>query len=251
MKKLVLSTLAMALFISTAVAQTPAKAPTKGKTNATAPKVKLKANKPASVPAATVPTAKVEAPKVETPQANVPQAEAPKASTPQVEAPQPNVSKMEAPKADMPQAEAPQPNISKMEAPKVGTPQVEAPQPNISKMEAPKVGTPNVGVPAMNPMGDLGALGKNIATELGTKLLLNQIQSTKVGQLISTFLTAKSAILPLLKTDPTGFASKLSGAQGDLMDGLKTVLSPQQMTNFMGMKPKTNDATNVLSSLFF
>jgi hypothetical protein len=119
------------------------------------------------------------------------------------------------------------------------------------KVDAPKVETPNANVPAMNPMGDLGALGKSIATELGTKLLLNKIQGTKVGQLISTFLTAKSAILPLLKSDPTGFASKLSGAQGDLMGGLKTVLSAQQMTNFMSLKPKTNDATNVLSSLFF
>jgi hypothetical protein len=201
MKKLVLSTLAMAFFSSAILAQTPAKAPSKGNTNASAPKVQLKTNTPASVPAASVPAAKVDAPKVETPQANVPKTDA--------------------------------------------TP------PNISKMEAPKVGTPKVEAPAMNPMGDLGALGKNIATELGTKLLLNQIQGTKVGQLVTSFLAAKSAILPLLKTDPMGFASKLSGAQGDLMGGLKTVLSAQQMTNFMGMKPKTNDATNVLSSLFF
>jgi hypothetical protein len=201
MKKLVFSTLAIALFSTALLAQTPAKAPTKGNTDASAPKVKLKANKPASIPEASAPAPKVDAPKVDAP-------------------------KVEAPKTDMP-------------------------PPNISKMEAPKVGTPKVEAPAMNPMGDLGALGKNIATELGTKLLLNQVQGTKVGQLITSFLAAKSAILPLLKTDPTGFASKLSGAQGDLMGGLKTVLSAQQMTNFMGMKPKTNDATNVLSSLFF
>jgi hypothetical protein len=206
MKKLVLSTIAVALFASAISAQTPAKAATKGNANGSAPKVQLKTNKPASIPAESVPAAKVDAPKVEMPQANVPTTDVPKAeSTP----------------------------------------------PNISKMEAPKVGTPKVDVPAVNPMGDLGALGKNIATELGTKLLLNQMQGTKVGQLVTTFLTAKSAILPLLKTDPMGFSSKLSGAQGDLMGGLKTVLSAQQMTNFMGLKPKTNDATNVLSNLFF
>jgi hypothetical protein len=179
MKKLVLSTLAVAVFSSALMAQNPAKAPTPSSSG-------LKVNKPASVPAATVPAASVPA--------------------------------------------------TKMDAPKV---------------EAPKTNVPKVDAPAMNPMGDLGAMGKSIATELGTKLLLNKIQGTKVGQLISTFLTAKSAILPLLKSDPTGFASKLSGAQGDLMGGLKTVLSAQQMTNFMSLKPKTNDATNVLSSLFF
>jgi hypothetical protein len=142
-------------------------------------------------------------------------------------------------------------NAPKMDAPKVETPQANVPKMDAPKAEMPKASTPKMDAPSMNPMGDLGALGKNIATELGTKLLLDKVQGTKVGQLISTFLTAKSAILPLLKSDPTGFASKLSGAQGDLMGGLKTVLSAQQMTNFMSLKPKTNDATNVLSSLFF
>jgi hypothetical protein len=180
MKKLVLSTLVIAFFSSAALSQTPTNAPAQGTSNK---KVELKANKPASVPAAT--------------------------TTP------------------------PPPPSSSVK--------VEKPQANVPKVEA----------PAMNPMGDLGALGKSITSELGTRLLLNQVQGTKVGQLISTFLTAKSAILPLMKSDPTGFASKLSGAQGDLMGGLKTVLSAQQMTNFMNLKPKTNDATNVLSSLFF
>jgi hypothetical protein len=239
MKKLVLSTLAIAFFSSSLMAQTPAKAPTK---SAVKKKVELKAKRPASVPAAptsatptnTTPSKPVV--KVETPQANVPKVETPKVETPQTDAP-----KVEARKIEIPQADAP----------KVETPKVETPQANVPKVETPNVGRPKVDLPAMNPMGDLGALGKNIATELGTKLLLNQIQGTKVGQLISTFLMAKSSFLPLLKTDPTGFASKLSGAQGDLMGGLKTVLSAQQMTNFMGMKPATNDATNVLSSLFY
>jgi hypothetical protein len=126
-------------------------------------------------------------------------------------------------------------------APKMEAPKAEAPKANVPKMEA----------PSASPMGDLGSLGKSIATQLGTKLLLDKVQGTKVGQLISTFLTAKSALMPMMKSDPTGFASKLSGAQGDLMGGLKTVLSAQQMTNFLGLKPKTNDATNVLSSLFY
>jgi hypothetical protein len=206
MKKLVLSTLAIALFSIAAMAQTPASAPAKG---AAKKKVELKAKRPASVPAASTTT--TTAPTTPTP------------STPAM--------KIEPPPANVP---------------KVETPKVETPQANV-----PKVGSPKVDLPTMNPMGDLGALGKSIATELGTKLLLNQVQGTKVGQLISTFLMAKSSFLPLLKSDPTGFASKLSGAQGDLMGGLKTVLSAQQMTNFMSLKPKTNDATNVLSSLFF
>ena len=215
MKKLVLSALTIALFSSAAMSQTPASAPSQGTGKK---KVELKAKKPASIPAAST-TATPSAPTPATPAT-------PAAPTVKVETPQSNVPKVEAPK-------------------------VETPQANMPKMESPRGSMPKAEIPAVNPMGDLGALGKTIATELGTKLLLNQIQGTKVGQLISTFLMAKSTFLPLLKTDPTGFASKLSGAQGDLMGGLKTVLSAQQMTNFMSMKPKTNDATNVLSSLFF
>jgi hypothetical protein len=207
MKKLVLSTLAIALFSSAAMAQTPASAPTSGSGKK---KVELKAKKPSSIPAATTPPSSTTSP-----------ASSPTTPAMKIETPQANVPKVEAPKVETPQA------------------------------NVPKVGSPKVDLPAMNPMGDLGVLGKSIATELGTKLVLNQIQGTKVGQLISTFLMAKSSILPLLKSDPTGFASKLSGAQGDLMGGLKTVLSAQQMTNFMSLKPKSNDATNVLSSLFF
>lgn len=218
MKKLVLSALTIALFSSAAMSQTPTSAPSQGTGKK---KVELKAKKPASIPAAST-TATPSAPTPPTPATPA----TPAAPTVKVETPQANVPKVEAPK-------------------------VETPQANVPKMESPRGGMPKAELPAMNPMGDLGALGKTIATELGTKLLLNQIQGTKVGQLISTFLMAKSSFLPLLKSDPTGFASKLSGAQGDLMGGLKTVLSAQQMTNFMSMKPKTNDATNALSSLFF
>lgn len=215
MKKLVLSALTIALFSSAAMSQTPASAPSQGTSKK---KVELKAKKPASIPAAST-TA-------------TPSAPTPATTT--------------TPAAPAVKVETPQASVPKVEAPKVETPQA-----NMPKMESPRGSMPKAEIPAVNPMGDLGALGKNIATELGTKLLLNQIQGTKVGQLISTFLMAKSSFLPLLKSDPTGFASKLSGAQGDLMGGLKTVLSAQQMTNFMSMKPKTNDATNVLSSLFF
>ena len=135
-------------------------------------------------------------------------------------------------------------------APKVETPKMEAPKVETPKMETPKMETPKVEMPA-SPMGDLKAMGTSILTELGPKLVLTKVQLPKFMGLISTFLTAKSAIMPLLKSDPMGYASKLGASQTDLMGGLKGVLSPDQMTSFMGFKPKTNDATNVLSNLFF
>ena len=136
-------------------------------------------------------------------------------------------------------------NTPKVEAPKVEAPKTEAP-----KIEAPKARTTKMETPA-SPMGDLKSMGSNILSELGTKLILSKIQSPKVLGLITTFLSAKSAIMPLLQSNPSGYASKFGAAQGDLTSGLKGVLSAQQMTNFMGLKPKTNDATNVLSNLFF
>ena len=145
---------------------------------------------------------------------------------------------------------APKVETPKMEASKVETPKMEAPKVETPKMETPKMETPKVETPA-SPMGDLKAMGTSILTELGPKLVLTKVQLPKFMGLISTFLTAKSAIMPLLKSDPMGYASKLGASQTDLMGGLKGVLSPDQMTSFMGLKPKTNDATNVLSNLFF
>ena len=49
----------------------------------------------------------------------------------------------------------------------------------------------------------------------------------------------------------TAYASKFSSIFGGLKSKLGGILTATQMTKFMGMKPKTNDVTNVMSNLFY
>ena len=110
----------------------------------------------------------------------------------------------------------------------------------MSKMDAPDL-----------PPADVNGLSKDLMSALTPKLALSDEQTPKVANLVATFLKAKTAILPLLEKNPKAYSDKFGVIQGDLMGGLKGVLTPQQMTGFVGLMPKVNDETNVMSHLFF
>lgn len=99
--------------------------------------------------------------------------------------------------------------------------------------------------------GNVSTVAQSILGILTPKLGLNTAQSPLVSKLLTTFLTNKSKFMGLMKTDPTAYTSKFGDAQRTLITGLQGVLNSGQMTNFMGLKPATNDAKNVLSNLFF
>jgi len=98
---------------------------------------------------------------------------------------------------------------------------------------------------------DVKGLTGSIMNVLGPSLSLTGKQSPGVTDAVSGFLGEKSKILPLQASDPTSYNSKF----GSLFSGLKSklggILAADQMTKFMGLKPKTNDASNVLSNLFY
>jgi hypothetical protein len=98
---------------------------------------------------------------------------------------------------------------------------------------------------------DANKMTSGIMGKLTPGLGLSAAQSPKVTDAVSGFLGQKANIMGLLKSDPTKYASKI----GPLFDGLKGklggILSKDQMSKFLGMKPATNNPTNVLSNLFF
>jgi hypothetical protein len=98
---------------------------------------------------------------------------------------------------------------------------------------------------------NVNAVAKSLLRVLTTKLGISSAQSGLVSQLLTSFLTSKSNVLGLAKTDPTAYASQFGGIQNTLLSGLKGVLDAKQMTNLMNLKPSTNDAKNVLSNLFY
>lgn len=102
-----------------------------------------------------------------------------------------------------------------------------------------------------SPLADINSLSKDVMGAMMPKLALSNDQSPKVLSLVTDFLTAKAAILPLLEKNPQGYSEKFGVIHGDLTRQLKGVLTPAQMNSFMGMMPKPNDDANVMSHLFF
>ncbi len=98
---------------------------------------------------------------------------------------------------------------------------------------------------------DVKSLTSGIVGKLGPSLALTSVQKPGVSSAVSGFLTNKANILPLKQSDPASYATKQAGLFGGLKSKLGTVLTAAQMTKFLGMKPKTNDAGNVLSNLFY
>lgn len=98
---------------------------------------------------------------------------------------------------------------------------------------------------------DASGIASSILSKLTPALSLNSTQQPKVQGLLTGFLKKKAAILPLQQSNPTDYTSKFGGLQKGVFSKLKTLLTLSQYTKFLGLKPKTNDATNVLSQLFY
>ncbi|MES2776509.1 MAG: hypothetical protein V4722_20190 [Bacteroidota bacterium] len=98
---------------------------------------------------------------------------------------------------------------------------------------------------------DVNNIAGQVLEKLTPALNLNADQKPQVGDAVTEFLSKKAEILPLQNTDPAGYASKFNQLNGGLISKLKTILVAKQMTSFLGMKPKTNNPSNVLSHLFY
>jgi hypothetical protein len=98
---------------------------------------------------------------------------------------------------------------------------------------------------------DVKSIANSIMGNLTPALGLSAVQKPSVQTAVTGFLKDKSGILGLAKTDKAAYATKFSGLQNGLFGKLKSILSVAQYTKFLGLKPKTNDATNALSQLFF
>lgn len=98
---------------------------------------------------------------------------------------------------------------------------------------------------------DVNKLSSSIMTKLTSSLVLTKLQDPKVLALVTNFLKQKSGILSLATTDKTKYASKLAELTSTLSSGLKGVLTADQFTKFLSLKPATNKADNVLSQLFY
>ncbi|HEY9260502.1 hypothetical protein [Chitinophaga sp.] len=98
---------------------------------------------------------------------------------------------------------------------------------------------------------DAGGIANSILGKLTPALSLTDAQQPKVQSVLTDFMKKKSTIMPLQQTNPTDYTSKFGALQKGGFSKLKTLMTLSQYTKFLGLKPKTNDATNVLSQLFY
>ena len=109
----------------------------------------------------------------------------------------------------------------------------------------------NAGSAASAAGFDVNSITKGIMGKMTPTLGLSSAQQGSTTSAVTDFLTKKSGILGLQKSNPAAYASKFSSIFGGLKSKLGGILTATQMTKFMGMKPKTNDVTNVMSNLFY
>ncbi|HRZ98427.1 MAG TPA: hypothetical protein P5084_12800 [Paludibacter sp.] len=98
---------------------------------------------------------------------------------------------------------------------------------------------------------DVNSLSSGILSKLNTKLKLTPDQKTKVLSAVTSFLQDKSGIIASATTNKNQYVAKLAKLTQKLSTKLKPVLTASQYTKFLGLKPATNDANNVLSQLFY
>lgn len=98
---------------------------------------------------------------------------------------------------------------------------------------------------------NVNSITSGVMGTMTNSLGLTNSQQPLVTNIVSNFLTQKSGIIGLQQSDPVKYASKVAPMLGGLKSKLDGVLTAAQMVKLMGMKPQTNDVTNVMSNLFF
>lgn len=98
---------------------------------------------------------------------------------------------------------------------------------------------------------DVNALTNGIMGKLSPALLLTAAQKPKVTSAITEYLTQKAKFATAQKTNPAEYTQRQSGIFQGLKSKLTGILLKNQMNKFMGLKPATNDPSNLLSQLFF
>ncbi|CAL1516555.1 hypothetical protein [Chitinophaga sp. MM2321] len=101
------------------------------------------------------------------------------------------------------------------------------------------------------PTMNIEGTANSILSKLDKSLFLTDKQKPKLLPIISRYLQQKIALQPLQHSNETAYKTKVNSMQHGLQTKLKALLTPTQYTEFMGLKPKTYDETNVLSQLYY
>lgn len=101
------------------------------------------------------------------------------------------------------------------------------------------------------PLSNIEGNAKSITSKLKSGLSLTDAQEPKILDAVTNFLQQRATILPMNNSNPKAYSTKLKGYHTSFHRKLKHILTPEQFTGFLELKPVNNDMTNVLSQLFY
>ncbi|MFY0252382.1 hypothetical protein ACDQ55_00360 [Chitinophaga sp. 30R24] len=101
------------------------------------------------------------------------------------------------------------------------------------------------------PTMNIEGTANSIVGQLDKSLFLTNTQKPKLLSIVTNYLKQKIAILPLQQSNQKAYTSKINSMQNGLQAKLKPLFTLTQYTEFLGLKPKTYDDTNVLSQLYY
>ncbi|PSL50093.1 hypothetical protein CLV51_1011437 [Chitinophaga niastensis] len=101
--------------------------------------------------------------------------------------------------------------------------------------------------PTMNVEGT----ANSIVSKLDKSLFLTNAQKPKLLTIVTNYLKQKLIVQPLQQSNLAAYNTKLNSMQHGLQIKLKPLLTLTQYTEYMGLKPKSYDETNILSQLYY
>lgn len=101
------------------------------------------------------------------------------------------------------------------------------------------------------PTMNIEGTASSIVNKLDKSLLLTAIQKPKLLNIVTGYLRQKVALQPLQQSNQKAYTTKMNSIQNGLQSRLKPLFTLTQYTEYLGLKPKSFDETDVLSQLYY
>ncbi len=106
-------------------------------------------------------------------------------------------------------------------------------------------------VQAQNPTMNVEGTASSIVSKLDKSLILTEQQKPRLLSIVTNYLQQKVNLQSLQRTNEKAYKTKLNSMQNGLLAKLKPLFNLTQYTEFMHLKPPSEDATNVLTQLYY
>jgi len=106
-------------------------------------------------------------------------------------------------------------------------------------------------VAAQNPTMNVEGTASSIVSKLDKSLMLTDQQKPRLLSIVTNYLQQKVNMQSLQSTNEKAYKTKLNSMQNGLLAKLKPLFNLTQYTEFMHLKPTSEDATNVLTQLYY